>query len=851
MMLRRLLDNENPDYIAVAFDTPGPGFRNELYPEYKANRDAMPEDMVPQIPLIKEIIKAHNIPMVEVQGYEADDVIGTLSHRAAEAGMQAVIVSGDKDMLQLVRGDEIVMYDPKKDVLFMGEDQIPEFFGCRPSQIIDLLTIWGDSSDNVPGVPGVGEKGAKKLLAEYGSIDGIYEHLDEIKRKSYREGFENARDRLPLTRKLVTICTDLDIPFEPNAFIRKDEDSETLHEMFEKLNFKSLLNESSQKLKKCSVEYTALHDQSLLKQWLDEAREKAFMVFDIETTSLNPLDAELVGFAIALDVGKAGYVPLRHRECDAAWCETAEAMLREIMADETVRKCAHNAKYDLSVLKQLGWDLGGIVDDTMLMHYLIDPGAPSHGMDALAESLLRYQTIHFEDVAGKGKEQVTFDQVPLEQAVQYAGEDADITFQLYKRFDPRLDKLDLRRVYEEVERPLVPVLVAMELNGVRIDKDHLAAMSEEMAVRLTALEQEIYELAGEEFNINSTKQLGHILFEKLELPVIKKTGKTKSYSTNQEVLEKLAEKGHELPGKLLEYRMLSKLQSTYVTALPKMVHERTGRVHSSFNQTIAETGRLSSTDPNLQNIPVRTELGREIRAAFIPQDGWQMVAADYSQIELRLMAHFSEDKTLVEGFRAGEDIHRRTAAEIMDVAPTLVTDDMRRAAKSINFGLIYGMGEFRLSQELGITRKQAKTYMETYFEKMPRVPEFRQKIIEDAKEAGEVRTFFGRRRLLPEITSKNGNLRARGERLAVNTLIQGTAAEIIKIAMVHLHAKLREEGLKARILLQVHDELVLECPPEEHDQIEKVLTETMEGVVTFKVPLTVEAHWGANWKEAK
>ncbi|CAM2067792.1 DNA polymerase I [Sulfidibacter corallicola] len=851
MMLRKLLASEDPEFIAVAFDTSAPTFRKELYPEYKANRDAMPESLVPQIPIIKELIEAFNIPMVEAPGFEADDIIGTLAKRAAEKNVQAVIVSGDKDMLQLVQGDDIVMFDSKKGVEYLGESGIPDFFGCKPDQIIDLLTIWGDSSDNVPGVRGVGEKGAKKLLAEYGNLDEIYKNLDQIKQKRYREGFADARDRIELTRTLVTIRTDLELAFDEDTYRRKEPQNDDLRALYERLNFKTLMEQVPITLRRCETEYELLDNEERLKAWLDEIKEKAFVVFDIETTSLNPVDAQLVGMALALDADKAAYVPLRHEGQDPAWTERAETMLKSMMTDQNVTKCAHNAKYDISVLFNKGWEILGRIEDTMLMSYLINPNDSRHGMDDLAEQHLHYRTIHFEEVAGTGKDQVTFDKVPLDKACQYAAEDADITFQLYDKLYPQLKDLELVSVYNVVERPLIPVLARMENAGVRVNSDYLTDMSARMEDMIQGLEKEIYELAGEEFNLKSTKQLGEILFEKLGLSPVKKTTKTKSYSTDQSVLEALAAKGHEVPAKMLDYRMVTKLKSTYVDALPDMINATTGRVHSSFNQFVAATGRLSSNNPNLQNIPIRTEMGRDIRAAFIPREGWVMVAADYSQIELRLMAHFSKDETLVGAFRQGEDIHRRTAGEIMGVVPDLVTDDMRRAAKSINFGLIYGMGDFRLAQELGIPRKKAREYIETYFEKMPKVLSFRDEVIAKAREAGEVRTYFGRHRQLPELQSRNKNMQNQGERLAVNTLIQGTAAEIIKLAMIHLDEALSQSDLHASMLLQVHDELVLECPSEEAERVGALLQETMENVVHFEVPLVAEVHTGHNWKETK
>lgn len=846
-----MIESEKPEYLVVAFDTPGPTFRKEIDPNYKANRDAPPEDLNAQIPMIKELIQAFGVPMILKEGYEADDIIGTLAIEAAERGLQAVIVSGDKDLLQLVRGDDIVMFDPNKGVHYMGESEIPAYFGCKPDQIIDLLTIWGDSSDNVPGVPGVGEKGAKNLLEKYGTLENIYAHLDEITRKSYREGFEAVRDRISDIRTLVTIKTDLDLPFDLNAFRFTPPDKNALVNIFTKLNFHSLLDEDTRDLDKASHEYQTLDKLKSLEAWCAKVRKKGSLVFDIETTSLDPNTAQVVGMAMATEPHDAVYVPLRHRTNTPEWAQQAENQIRRLLSEKEVRKYAHNLKFDLSVLRCRGWELAGELHDTMAMSYLINPTGTKHGLDDVAEVRLGYKTIAFEEVCGSGADQLTFDQVAIDKATQYAAEDADICLQIRDVLEPEIKSLDLERVYQEIEQPLIPVLARMETRGIRIDTSFLKSMSQRLSRDILTLQSRIYDLAGQKFNIKSTKQLGTILFEKLGLPVMGKTTKTKSYSTSEATLEKLAALGYELPKELIHFRELTKLASTYVDKLPEMVHPQTGRVHSDFNQFVTATGRLSSNDPNLQNIPIRTELGREIRAAFVTEPDWSLIAADYSQIELRLLAHFSEDPTLIDGFMSGEDIHRRTASEVMGVARDAVDDDMRRAAKSINFGLIYGMGDFRLAQELGISRKEAKQYIETYFAKMPRVPEFIQKVIDQAREEGEVRTLYGRRRSLPEINSRNKNLQRQGERLAVNTLIQGSAAEVIKKAMIRFDRSAQEKGLEARLLLQVHDELVVECPNSQLDETIQLLRTAMEGAGSFRVPLTVDMGHAPNWKEAK
>lgn len=845
--LKKLIESEKPDYLVVAFDSPGPTFRKAIDPNYKANRDAPPEDLNAQVPFIKDIIGAFNIEMVQRNGYEADDIIGTMAVQATAKGVQTVIVSADKDLLQLVKGNDIVMYDASKGISYMGESEIPEYFGCKPEQIIDLLTIWGDSSDNVPGVPGVGEKGAKKLLAEYGTLENIYAHLDEISRKSYREGFESARDRIEDIRTLVTIKTDLDVTVDLDKWRLKEPNRQRLIQLYNQLNFKLLLQEDTRDLASRSVDYSQLSEPSALDAWLQRARNAQRVVFDIETTSLDIHQAELVGVAMAIGKQDAAYVPLRHQGQDPAWTEDAIAKLRKFMANPAVDKCAHNLKYDYSILNRLGWELNGEYDDTMAMSYLINPTGTKHNLDDVAEVRLGYKPISFKEVCPSG----SFNEVSVAKATQYAAEDADLCLQFRDQMEEELSELKLERVYREIERPLIPVLARMEQRGILIDQSFLDAMSKRLSHSIMTLQESIYDLAGEKFNINSTKQLGAILFEKLELPVMGKTAKTKSYSTSEQTLEKLAALGHELPVKLLEYRTLTKLAGTYVDKLPDMIHPLTGRVHSAFNQFVTATGRLSSNDPNLQNIPIRTEIGREIRAAFTTDPGWTLIAADYSQIELRLLAHFSEDPTLIDGFLKGEDIHRRTAAEVMGVPVDEVTESQRRAAKSINFGLIYGMGEFRLAQELGISRKEAAHYIETYFKKMPKVPTFTERVIAEARAAGEIRTLYGRRRALPEINSRNKMQQRQGERLAVNTLIQGSAAEVIKLAMIRFDRLIREQGLQAHLILQVHDELVVECPDQELDETCRLLRIAMEEAGSFRVPLTVDLGHATNWKEAK
>lgn len=849
--LKKIIDEEKPEYLVVSFDSIGPSFRKELYEPYKANRQEPPEDLAPQISIIKEIVAAFNIPLIEKTGYESDDIIGTLAKKAHDEDVQVVIVSGDKDMLQLVKKNDVVVFDPGRTTDYLEEKDIPKHFGCRPDQVIDLLTIWGDSSDNIPGIPGIGEKGAKKLLEEYGSLDCIYENIDKISRKSYREGLESARPQIELLQKLVTICTDVPIDFSLEKFAHKGINNARCQEIFARLNFKRLLKEIPIEYKTCSCDYPTIDNEEKLNSLCLKLNKQSMFVFDVETDSLNPLEAQITGISFATGKNDACYVPIAHILQNEDWKIKVEEKLRPIFANENIKKCAHNIKYDYSVLVNSGWECKNIFIDTMLLSYLLEPNENRHGLDHLAEKLLQYKMISYESICGTGKKQIKFADVPIAKATEYASEDADICWQIYEILQKKITEEKLEKLLHEMEMPLITVLADMENIGIQIDTALLKKMSQEMKETVKKLEIDIYEMAGEEFNIKSTKQLSYILFEKLQIPPLRKTAKTKSYSTGHEVLEKLAEKGHKLPSKLLKYREITKLKSTYVDALPKLISSTTGRIHTSFNQVVTATGRLSSSQPNLQNIPIRTNIGKEIRAAFVCAKDSVLISADYSQIELRVMAHYANDQTLVEAFKNGEDIHLRTASEIFNIALDVVPPELRQAAKSINFGLLYGMGEFRLAQELKISRKEAKEYIHSYFEKMPQVEVFRNKVIEEAKKEGYVRTYYGRIRQILEINSRNKARQSQGERLAVNTVIQGSAADIIKMAMIELQKRLKQEKLKANLLLQVHDELVLECPKKELEVVENILRQSMENIVSLKVPLTVGIHVGTNWKDAK
>ncbi|BFM04858.1 DNA polymerase I [Halioxenophilus aromaticivorans] len=863
-MLRRM-EKDFPDSpVAVIFDAKGKTFRDEIYAEYKANRPPMPDELRSQIEPIHSIIKAMGVPLIIIDGVEADDVIGTLAGQAIEQGIEVVVSTGDKDMAQLVNS-HVTLVNTMNDTT-MDPQGVQDKFGIPPELIIDFLALMGDKVDNIPGVPGVGEKTALGLLQGLGSLDTIYDNLDKIKGLSFRgaktmaKKLEDNKDNAYLSYELATIKTDVALEVGLSDIKHPEPDQAQLLELFKEYEFKSWVSE----LEKASdgpvaeaepeieKDYQIILDAEALDTWLEKLTAAELFAFDTETTSLNYMQAEIVGVSFAVQVGEAAYVPCGHDYLGAPAQISRDELLQKLkplLEDPSVKKVGQNLKYDRNVLRNYDITLQGIEYDTMLESYVLNSVATRHDMDSLAEFYLNKKTIHFEDIAGKGVKQLTFNQIELDKAGPYAAEDADITLQLHNTLWPKLSaESSLQSVVETIEVPLVSVLSDIERTGALVDVSQLNKQSDEIAKRLGEIEQEAYGLAGEEFNLASPKQLGQILFEKLEIPALKKT-KTGTPSTAEDVLQELA-LDYPLPKVILEYRGLAKLKSTYTDKLPLMVDAASGRIHTSYHQAVAATGRLSSSDPNLQNIPIRTSEGRRIRKAFIAPKGYKVVAADYSQIELRIMAHLSGDQGLLSAFQNDLDVHKATAAEVFGVEVDNVSSDQRRSAKAINFGLIYGMSAFGLSRQLNIARGDAQGYIDKYFERYPGVAEFMDEIRASAAEKGYVETLMGRRLYLPEINSKNGMRRQAAERTAINAPMQGSAADIIKTAMIQVHSWLADSELDARIIMQVHDELVLEVEASVVDGVKQKLCDLMSQALDLRVPLLVEAGVGDSWDEA-
>ncbi len=846
-MLLKVLKEHRPTYLAIVFDSKAPTFRSEIYQAYKANRPPMPEALALQIPYIRKIIEGYRIATLEKEGFEADDLIATVAKRVSSE-MEVVIITGDKDILQLVN-DRIMVYDTMKDKKF-GIDEVKERFGVEPEKIIEVMGLAGDPIDNIPGVPGIGEKTAIELIQKFGSIENLLNHLEEVPQKRLKERLEQYGAQARISRKLAELPTDLPISFQVEDFTVPPPDLRTLRELFRELEFTKLLKElpSEESSRDHERDYRLILKEEEFLSLIENLRGGSWISIDLETTSPYPVWANLVGISLSYQPHQAFYIPVGHQgPHPLSQLPLSQVLggLKPILEDPSIKKVGQNIKYEWIVLKRYGIELQGILCDTMIASYLLNPTKHNHNLSELARDYLDLKLIEYQEVAGsKG---VTFDQVELEKAKDYGGQDADVTLQLSHLLLPKLKEEGLQKLFEEVEMPLSIVLAKMEMNGVKIDTDLLREFSKEIEIQLRQKIERIYSLAGEVFNINSSQQLGKILFEKLKLPVIKKT-KT-GFSTDVEVLEKLSTY-HELPLEILGYRNLSKLKSTYVDTLPKLVHPETGRVHTSYHQTVTATGRLSSSDPNLQNIPVRTEEGNRIRQAFIPEKGWWILSADYSQIELRILAHLSQDQTLIEAFRRGEDIHSRTASEIFGVPLEKVTPLMRRQAKVINFGIIYGMSAYGLSQQLGTEPKMAQTYIDEYFKKYPGVQIYIQKSLEEARAKGYVTTLLQRRRYLPEMNSPTASIRQANERIAINTPLQGTAADIIKVAMIRIQNQLENLRLKTRMIMQVHDELVFEVPGEEMERASTMIRKEMESVMELSVPLRVSLSSGRNWAEA-
>lgn len=863
-MVRKLMDEYQPEHVAMVFDTPGKTFRDEMYAEYKANRPPTPDDLKSQIPLLYEIIEAMGLPLLLIDGVEADDVLGTLAVQATAQGMQTLISTGDKDMAQLVN-DHVTLINTMSDTVSDIQGVVDKF-GVKPEQIIDYLALMGDKVDNIPGVPKCGPKTAAKWLNEYDTLENLIAHADKIKGK-IGEALRDNLEQLPLSQQLTTIDTEVELPLSIAELKPGEADTTKLRTLYERIESRRLLasldaqtgqadqdvdiNETA--LETIETEYETVLDEDRFNYWLNILQQAELFAFDTETTSLDYMQAEIVGVSFAVEAGKAAYVPVAHQypgAPDQLSRDWVFAQLAPLLESDSCLKVGQNLKYDMSVLARAGITLRGIAYDTMLESYVLSSTGSRHDMDSLAEKYLSRKTIHFEEVAGKGKKQLTFDQVPLEQAGPYAAEDADITLQLHQVLYPQLEAIPgLKDLLLNIEVPLVSVLSRIERNGVCIDAAFLKKMAGQLAKRMHSLEQQAYGIAGRDFNMSSPKQIGQIFFEELELPVVSKTPKG-APSTAESVLVELAEMGHELPSIILEHRGLAKLQSTYVEKLPTQIDKDTGRVHTSYHQAVAATGRLSSSNPNLQNIPIRSDDGRRIRQAFVAPPGCVMVAADYSQVELRIMAHLSADEGLLNAFSHGVDIHKATAAEVFSTPLDEVTDDQRRSAKAINFGLIYGMSAFGLAKQLGIGRYEAQDYIDLYFARYPGVLAFMDKIRADAKDKGYVETVFGRRLYLPEINARNGQRRAAAERTAINAPMQGTAADIIKKAMLAMDQWLQQELPPVTMLMQVHDELVFEVKEDYLDQAKAKIAEFMENAATLSVPLVVDIGVGKNWDEA-
>jgi DNA polymerase-1 len=877
-MLLKLLRESDADAVAVVFDKGKKSFRNDFYPEYKAHRPDPPEDLVPQFEMIREATRAFNLPCIQMDNYEADDIIATYARRAAAAGIEVTIISSDKDLMQLV-GDGIAMMDPMKNQP-IGPEEVVAKFGVPPDKVIEVQALAGDSVDNVPGVPGIGVKTAAQLIADYGDLETLLAHAEEIKQPKRRQNLIEFAEQARISRRLVTLKDDVPVEEDLADFAKREFEAEALRAFLEHYEFRSILarladqlggGEEAKEGKPAGegAGYELVQDLTALKGWIAEAEAKGQVAVDTETTGLDPLRAELVGISLSVTAGRACYIPLAHRqgapdgELDLAGDgggliagqiprDKAVKALKPLLEDPGVLKVGQNLKYDMLVFARHGITVAPI-DDTMLLSYVLDGGVHGHGMDELAELHLGHETIKFKDVAGSGKSQVTFDLVPLDKALDYAAEDAEVTLRLHEVLKPRLLAECLVTVYETLERPLVPVLSEMELIGIKVDKAALARLSNDFAKRTAELEKEIHALAGHAFTIGSPKQLGEVLFDEMGLEGGKK-GKTGAYATGADVLQFLAAQGHELPAKVLDWRQLAKLKSTYTDALQEQINPQTGRVHTSYSQAVASTGRLSSNDPNLQNIPVRTEEGRKIRRAFVADKGMKLVSLDYSQIELRLAAHIAEVEPLRQAFLDGQDIHAITAAQVFDIPVEGMDPMIRRKAKAINFGIIYGISAFGLANNLGIPQAEAKAYIEAYFERYPGIRDYMQRTKAECREHGFVTTLFGRKVHVPGIRDKNPARRSFSERAAINAPIQGSAADIIKRAMIRVPGALAGAKLKARMLLQVHDELLFEVPDKEVEATVELVKAVMEGACLpareLSIPLVVDAGVAQNWADA-
>ncbi len=849
--LRKILDEAKPELLGIVFDSPGPKLRHEIFEKYKAQRKPMPEDLVRQIPVLKEVLAAFRIPVLEDSRHEADDVLASLAARASAGHMRTVIVSTDKDLFQIV-DNSVSVYNPSKDVL-LDAAKVKETFGVCPDQVADVLALGGDATDNIPGVPGIGEKTAKTLIAEFGSLDALLRNLAKIKNTRVRTAIEEHRGLLETSRRLALIERHVDVPFDPAAYRRGEPDREAIGRLFRDLEFTALALEYGNKPSVGARLYRTILDESELAALVERIRRAGVVSVDTETDDVAPTRARLVGMSFALEPGEAFYLPLRHDYMGAPEqipAARALGLLRGILEDPGIRKVGQNIKYDLLVLEREGVRLQGLDLDTMVLSYLLEPNWGKHNLDRLALAYLGEMSIPFHEVVGKGKAAVTMNSAAVERVTPYACQDADFALGLSRCLWPRVEAEGLERIYRDLEQPLIGILAEMESAGVRLDIEALKTLSGSMEKDLRRLEKDIHALAGTVFNINSPRQLADVLFHKLQLPMTRKTRGTGSLSTAIDVLEEMADR-HPVVRKVVEYRQAAKLKSTYADALPAMVDPGTGRVHTSYNQTVAATGRLSSSDPNLQNIPARGEMGTRFRRAFIPADGCLFLAADYSQIELRVLAHMSGDSALVETFRRGADVHQETADRVFGAGAGLFREDARRRAKIINFSVIYGTSAFSLAKQLETTTGEAQKFIDAYEATYPGVKAFLENEVEKARATGTAVTLFGRKRQVPELAAPDHASREAGRRIALNTPIQGTAADLMKKAMIDVRRDIGRRGLRSRMLLQVHDELVFEVPPEERKTMASLVSAAMEGVCDFRVPLKVSLGWGPNWADCK
>jgi DNA polymerase-1 len=852
-MLRKLLNEQQPQYIAASFDLPGRTFRDDLVADYKANRAPMPDELAEQIPMVHAACEALGVPILTSQRYEADDVIGTLAEKAAAAGFDVVIVTGDKDFFQLVR-DGIKVYNPKEEGTWYDAQGVKDKFGVAPEQVVDVLALMGDTIDNIKGVPGIGDKGARELIATYGTLENLLAHAGEIKNKRYREGLLGHADDARQSQVLARIRTDVPVEFDPDALHYRGATRERCFQIFNELGFRAFVGEYAPTADTIAKTYRIANTEEDIRALAERLRAAGAFALALLPDEPSAMRAGIVGLAFSTGPRDADYIPTGHRglsDVASIAVRTALDILRPVLEDAAIRKSGHDLKFDAIMLARHGVALVGLETDTMLTSYLIDATRAEHLLEDLALEHVSYKALKEEDVCGRGVKAIAFADVPPDVLLNYAAERADLVGQLAPVFRGLLEKEQLVSVYEELERPLIPVLVDVERAGIRIDGPALAAQSQRLEQDIARRSKDIFEAAGGEFNINSPKQLAEVLFDKMQLPVLKRTGTSKAPSTAVEVLEELA-LAHDLPRLILEWRSLMKLKGTYIDALPQLVNPQTGRVHTCFNQAVAATGRLSSSDPNLQNIPIKTELGREIRGAFIADRGNVLVSADYSQIEFRVLAHMSEDPVLVSAFSEGADFHERTALKIFGTNSQRDPHQLRSIAKMVNYALLYGKSAFTLSKDIGVTTEAAQEFIDAYFAGFPNVRAFIDRTLEEGRASGVVKTMFGRRRLVPELTSRNFQVRSAAERMAVNMPIQGSAADILKKAMIDVHAGLpRVAGGRARMILTVHDELLFETPREAADETSAAVRELMEAAVKLKVPLTVDVGVGENWKEAK